>query len=91
MKEDYISTNGEVLQKGTLQHPDGHVLIVSYGKGENDLHRLDGPAWIRYDKFGGIRVEQWWVDNEKMKPEQVVEILKQIEFDKAMIEILGED
>lgn len=53
------------IEKITKHFNDGSYVEYYHKKG-NDLywHREDGPAFIRYNKNGSIRYEEYWINSK---------------------------
>lgn len=46
----------------------GRLIIREWLIGDK-LHREDGPAWIEYDRFGNIKLQEYYINDKKMLSE----------------------
>ena len=61
-------------QRSALLRADGSVereewYLREWSIREGELHRVDGPAVVRYHPDGGIENEEWWLDGELQRRE----------------------
>lgn len=49
----------------TSYYPNDQVNCVIYKNKDEQLHRIDGPAYISFYKNGQPRCKEWWVDGRK--------------------------